>query len=207
MSYTEEDARLDELYDTFSKELYPEHKEQAIEEFIEERLQSYFIKNPEVALPAMHAYSEANELFELKHYSAALVFYATSIEQFLKFAILKPIVYGLLHNEALAEVIVDLTLKQTGIERYKNLIEKIFEKIVSTDVNTIKRTQSQKPILLEISEVQDVRNKIIHKGYEAIFEEAEKARNVTSGIFFDVLVPLLDAISLKVVERAVIVKK
>jgi hypothetical protein len=38
MSYDEHDARWDEFWDQVSKELYPEHKEQAIDEFTTERL-------------------------------------------------------------------------------------------------------------------------------------------------------------------------
>lgn len=40
MSYDEHDAALDEFYDYMDKELYPEHREQAISEFTEERLRS-----------------------------------------------------------------------------------------------------------------------------------------------------------------------
>ena len=38
MSYGPEDAAWDEAYENMSRELYPEHKEQAIAEFTRERL-------------------------------------------------------------------------------------------------------------------------------------------------------------------------
>ena len=44
MSYDESDAAWDEFYDRMSEELYPDHKDQAITEFTEERLQSYYLK-------------------------------------------------------------------------------------------------------------------------------------------------------------------
>ncbi|WP_169709471.1 hypothetical protein [Deferrisoma camini] len=55
MSYDEQDAAMDEFYDQISKELYPEHKEQAIEEFTQEKLKSYYLQNPGVMRPAVEA--------------------------------------------------------------------------------------------------------------------------------------------------------
>jgi len=59
MSYTEEDAKWDEFWDQMSRELYPEHKEQAIEEFTTERLQSFYLKNPDILAPGIRMYIEA----------------------------------------------------------------------------------------------------------------------------------------------------
>jgi len=92
MSYTEEDARWDEFWDQMSKELYPEHKEQAIEEFTTARLQSYYLKNPDILAPGIRMYIEAKELQE-NHPSASYVFATSAIELFLKSAFLKPVVY------------------------------------------------------------------------------------------------------------------
>jgi hypothetical protein len=38
MSYDENDAAMDEFYDQISRELYPDHRDQAISEFTQERL-------------------------------------------------------------------------------------------------------------------------------------------------------------------------
>jgi len=62
MSYDEHDAAMDEFYDQISAELYPEHKEQAIEEFTEKKLKSYYLQNPDVMRPAVDAIQEGNEL-------------------------------------------------------------------------------------------------------------------------------------------------
>jgi hypothetical protein len=74
MSYDEDDAAWDEMYDRIDQELYPDHKAQAIEEFTAERLRSFYLKNPEVMIPALEVFSEAKLLLESKHYAAALVF-------------------------------------------------------------------------------------------------------------------------------------
>ena len=62
MSYDEQDAAMDAFYEQISQELYPEHKEQAIDEFIEERMHSYYLKNPNIIQAPIDSYLHANEL-------------------------------------------------------------------------------------------------------------------------------------------------
>ena len=110
MSYGHEDAARDEAYESLSRELYPEHREQAISEFIAERLRSYYALHPDVTTPGVRAYKEAKALLVGGHFSAALVFASSATEIFLKAALLRPIVYGLVHSEALAQAVVDSAL-------------------------------------------------------------------------------------------------
>ena len=56
MSYDELDASRDEMYDVISQELYPGHKQQAIEEFSSDCLRSYYVKNPGVMMPAVETF-------------------------------------------------------------------------------------------------------------------------------------------------------
>ena len=119
MSYVEYDAALDEMYDRIGEELYPEHSAKAIEEFTADHLRSFYLKHPEVMCPALLSYREAKALHETSHYAAALVFFVTSIEQFLKATLLKPVVFGLIHNDGLADVVVQYALGQSGFDRYK----------------------------------------------------------------------------------------
>jgi len=58
MSYDEHDAAMDEFYDRISEELYPDHKEQAIDEFIEERMCSYYLENPNIVQAPMDSYCQ-----------------------------------------------------------------------------------------------------------------------------------------------------
>lgn len=46
-------------YDEAMSALYEEHKEQAIQEFTIERLQSYYIHYPDIAKPALKALTKA----------------------------------------------------------------------------------------------------------------------------------------------------
>ncbi len=73
MSYDEHDAALDEFYDQISKELYPDHKEQAISEFTEERLRSFYVKSPFVMRPAVDSLQQGKRLLSLEQDSCPCV--------------------------------------------------------------------------------------------------------------------------------------
>lgn len=201
MSYDETDAAWDDLYDKISEELYPEHKDQAITEFTKDRLQSFYLKNPKVMRPAVDAIQEGNSLQENGHNSAALVFFVSAVEILLKATLLRPVIYGLVHNEALAEIIVKNALGQTGFRRYEGLLSKIFQEHAGMELSSVNRKSSSKSLLDECRDIQDIRNKIIHQGLQCSTDEAELSRLVAIGVFETIVRPVLYSIDLTVVEH------
>jgi len=206
MSYSPEDAMRDEAYEAMSRELYPEHRAQAIEEFTSERLQSYYLKNPEVAASAVGAFKEAKLLLEHGHPSACVAFAVTSIEQFLKAALLRPVVFGLIHMESLASLIVDVATEQNGgLDRYKKLLAGLFKDLADIDLGSVTREDASKPLLEEVKALQDQRNAIVHRGAQVSDEDAKQALAVASAVFSQVFVHLLAALGLQIVKGSRIV--
>jgi len=199
MSYDEHDAAMDEFYDRMSEELYPEHKEQAIDEFIEERMQSYYLKNPNVLQIPIDCYHHANELIEASP-RCALVMYTTAIELFLKSVLLKPVLYGMIHNENIANTIVDSTTGQSGFSRYNKLLNSLCSHAADIQLSEIKGMDG-KAILVEAEEVQKLRNRVVHQGYTASVEDMGKAKNVASLILTEVVEPVLNNMNL-VIDRS-----
>lgn len=89
MSYDESDAARDEFIEEIGRELYPDHKIQAIEEFTADRLRSFYVAHPDVMRPAVDSLQEGKALRALGKHSAALVFFVTAIELLLKATLLK----------------------------------------------------------------------------------------------------------------------
>lgn len=203
MSYSPEDAKWDEFWDKVSEELYPDHKEQAIDEFTTERLQSFYLKNPAVLSSGIKMYIEAREL-EQNHSEASFVFATSAIEIFLKGSLLKPVVYGLIHNEPLAEIIVEIALRQTGFTRYKKLLSGLFMELVGIDVKKIHRVGSSDFLLSEVSAIQDIRNKIIHQGISITQKDANFAINVAYGVLHQIVNPMLLAIGLWMDKKGIV---
>jgi hypothetical protein len=206
MSYTLEDAMRDEAYEAMSRELYPEHRDQAIEEFTFERLQSYYLKNPDVAVNALGSYKEAQSLLEHGHPSACIVFAVTSIEQFLKAALLRPVVFGLIHMESLAALIVDVAMDQNGgLDRYRRLLAGLFKDLAGIDLGAVCREGSPKSLLEEVKALQERRNSVVHRGAKATDEEAKHALHVANAVFSQVFIHLLAALRLQIVKGGHIV--
>lgn len=207
MSYTPEDAAWDEAYENMSLELYPEHKEQAIAEFTRERLRSYYVAHPEVLVPAVRVFKESQALLSNGHHAATLVFAASATELFLKASLLRPVVYGLVHSESLAELVVNAALSQTGFQRYEQLLAKLFAEIAGIELKSLVREPGSKPLLKEAAEIQNVRNCVVHQGQEVAEAQAKLAVEITTQIFNQVLAEVLSSLDLTVKKGGLLVNQ
>lgn len=205
MSHDEIDDARDEFYEQISRELYPDHKQQAIEEFTAERLRSFYIKQPNVMRPAVEAIQEAKALLAASRYSPALVFSASAFELLLKATLLRPVVYGLVHHDALAEILVQRVVgRQTDIGRYEGLLSRLFDQLAKIDLSAISREGATTTLMEEAKELQSLRDKILHQGAHCPPLEAEKAFLVAVAIYDMIVVPMIGALQLKVGEKGVI---
>lgn len=201
MGYDVQDAARDAMYEEISRELYRDHKAQAIAEFTSSRLQSYYIDNSWVMRPAVEAIQEGRRLQANNHSSAAVVFFVSAIELLLKATLLKPVVHGLVHSEGLAEVIVEQALGQAGFDRYTKLLAKLFKELAGLDITTVAREKRFLPLLTECTAQQELRNTIIHRGESATTDQAESARLIAAGVYDLVVVPMIECLGLRVAAK------
>ena len=201
MSYDPLDAARDEMYDQISRELYPEHKAQAIGEYTAERLRSFYIANPGVMRPAVDAIQEGKRLAESGYNSAAVVFFVTAVEILLKATLLKPVVHGLVHSEGLANIIVEQALGQPGFDRYSNLLAQLFSELAGMDIRAITRKETNEKLLAECTALQKLRNQVIHQGATCEPDRAAHALAVSVAVYELVVHPMLAQLGLHVIER------
>ena len=181
----------DELrYDEFLSQLYEEHKERAIEEFKDDRLQSYYREHPDVAQPARIALQEARELLP-DHPAASLIFSAITVELGLKEVLLKPIVYGLIHDESTAGMVADLILHS---QESKWLLLQILQDRGGVDLDAYTRPTQSKGLWEEYKEIKSSRNFILHRGATATVSEAEVAAQVAIAVLEDVFPTVIDSL-------------
>lgn len=200
MSYSPEDSAWDEAYDRMSEELYPGHKTQAIGEFSHERLRSFYVKEPDILVPAVRNYRVAKTLLESQQSAAALVFAASSTELFLRGALLRPVVYGLVHSDAVAELVMAAALSQTGFMRYGKLLAGLFQEVAGLDIQTLIRDGAKLPLLKEASETQQSRNGVIHQGDKASQAHAEAALAVAEAVLGLMVAPVLNQLGFAVAK-------
>ena len=127
-------SESDYAQDQYLADLYEEHREEALEEFTEERLRSYYDKNELLAQPAFDFLSEARRL-DRSNATARFIFAAVVIEVGLKAILFRPIVYGLVHDESTAALIVHWVLRSTGGREYKKLLFHILQKHGGVDLD------------------------------------------------------------------------
>jgi hypothetical protein len=194
-----EDYFVPELDEEYAAEIaagyYDIHAEQAIEEFVSARLQSFYVENPEVIGPPIDALSKARRLSGTGDYAAALVFAVIGIEVGLKLGFIKAIVYGSVHNETAAGIIADTAASHSGFDRLRGLLFQIISE-VGVDLSTYKRGASSKILWEEVIDLQKQRNAIVHRAQDASAEQAELAIAVASALLEDVFPALLTNIGL-----------
>jgi hypothetical protein len=163
----EQEDALERLYNQFGPEWAEEHSgelyQEAIQEFTVERLQSYYVSHPNLAHAAHESLVYARSLVST-HPKAALVFAATAVELAIKVVLLKPIVFGLVHTERLADLITELTMQHTGMERFRALLTEILKQFGGVDMTSYKRRGSAEMLWQEVGELQAARNAVIHQG-------------------------------------------
>jgi hypothetical protein len=178
---------LSDLVDRVSKE--------AVDQFALDRLRSYYLGNPDVAVNAIATFREAEKLQAISP-TAALVLYTTSIELGLKVALLKPVIYGLVHNESVADLVSDLAVKQNGIDRFKPILASVLAEYGEIDFNAFTIQGHTKTIWEEITHLQGIRNTVVHRGETASAEHADLARTVATMIFGNFFVSVLAGLGL-----------
>lgn len=198
MSYDYHDAAMDEAYERLSQELYPEHKAQAIREFTYERLRSYYLQHKVLLVPAARTYRIAESLLLAKQPAAALAFSASAVELFLKACLLRPVVSGLVHSEAVADLVVDSALSQTGFKRYEKLLAGLFKELTRLEIAEITRIDALRPLLEEAFSLQDRRNAVVHRGADIGESEAAEAFAVATAVFNDILAVALSELGLSI---------
>ena len=184
-------------YDEAMSALYEEHKEQAIQEFTVERLQSYYIHYPDIAKPAFHALSEARQLIS-RHPTASFIFSAISIEVGIKVTLLTPVVYGLVHSESLASIITDMVIRQTSIDRFQKLLFKILSEYGGIDLDILKRPRSPKLLWDEMKNVQKRRNQVVHRAESVNINESKQALSVAAYVLENIFPNLIEYIKLHI---------
>ncbi len=194
----------DEAISEYYEELYlTEFKERAIDEFTEERLRSYYVEHPKLLTNALTALKEAKKVESTSPTSSVLLA-AISIELGFKIGILKPIVFGFVHSEAAAEAISNMTIKQTGIDRFKKLLITLLNDISSIDISKFTRNGVTKPLWDERNEIQKLRNDLSHKGKLCSIAESNFAIAVAESMLSELLPKILDSINLNITNGEIV---
>ncbi|MFJ2991217.1 hypothetical protein [Pandoraea sp. NPDC087047] len=201
MSYDEADARRDAMYDAMYDEMYDaisnEIREDAIGEFSSDRLRSYYVQNPRLMRPAWYRFQQGMQLVSNQHYEAATIFFASSMELFFRFTLLRPVVYGLIHHERLADAVSKSVLDgNTGFTKYTTLLGHIYAQLLGVELKKLAVGNTDANLIKKCNELQDRRNVLVHHGETSGRTEALYAQAVARAVLNQVVKPMLVALGL-----------
>lgn len=177
-------------------EIHESISAEAIEGFTSGRLRSYYVQNPSLAENVFAIYREARAVAPTSH-TAALVLYTAVIEVALKTTVLKPVIYGLVHNESIAELVSDLVVKNNGLDRFKDILSKILGQYSDIDFDNYKIDGHVKTVWEEIATVQKARNAVSHRAEPATEKMATLSKEIATLIIVEFLQGVLGELGLE----------
>lgn len=177
------DEWISSLYSDFAKDVLAGHDDlygEVIKQFTSERLQSYYVANPRIAERAVWALGQARSLLPT-HADACLVFAVAAAEVGLKSCLLKPILHGLVHDDAMAVIIAELVPEQRNA-KFQNLLVGILKEYGGIDLRMFKRPGVGPTLWEEMQVTQKLRNSVVHRAEAVTPADAQKAMGVASVI-------------------------
>jgi hypothetical protein len=178
-----------------AREQYNEEiREEALREFHTDRLQSFYLENATTLMvPLLRALRRAKSLDDS---TAAFTFAAIAVELCVRTVLLKPLVYGLVHDGA-AGLITKLLLDQAGALRHRQLMTMLLREHGEIDLDTYRCRNANEPVLQQVDRLVTLRNNILHKGEEASEQQSAEAINVADELLTELVPSLLDHLGLK----------
>jgi hypothetical protein len=120
--------------------------------------------------------------------------------RFSKVVLLKPIVYGLVHDASAAGLITELAVGHGG-ERYRDLLFLVLSEFGGVDLQSFARAGCKTLLPQEIRDVQDRRNAVVHRAECVSLEEAEHSVAVASVILEEIFPAVVTKLGFHLHER------
>jgi hypothetical protein len=160
MSTTPEDAWREAAYDQMVEDILEDHQDEIIGQFVAHRMASYYVNHPSLLSPAVAVLEEARKLKGVSP-SACLVFAQATVEIAMRDAVLKPVVFGMLHNDDnTGSLIAELAVEN---KQFTKLLFSILE-TYGINLKEIKRAGSSISVWEEMTYIKKARNNTIHRG-------------------------------------------
>lgn len=196
MSYDESDA----AYEEGMSLLYEEFKQIYQDNFIYERIDSFYKENPNIVKAPIKNLADSRALFEKGFLTAAFLHAVISIEVGIKAVAIKPILYSLTINRNAGDLLYKHTFKQKSLQYIPKFYYQIVKDISGLDFRTIFRGDIESSIWDEWSVLQELRNKVVHQGVSVELIETKNAIDVASYVCNEIIPSILDRFSCHIEE-------
>lgn len=176
---------------------YEVHRERIVEEFKAELLNEYYRSHHDLPLRSLGLLFEAKTLVSISP-RAALGLACASLELTVKNLILRPLLHGVVHQGSVADLLADLTIARSAIDRLRGLLADVLSAFANIDLAKYARTGSARPLWEEMRIIQDRRNAALHRGDPIAQADADHAIAVAEHLIHDVVDRILDEAHLRI---------
>ena len=173
--------------------------EEGVDAFSRERLQAYYVDNPALAQTPLRALRTAEGLIDVSA-SASLVFAASSLEITLRDVILRPLLHGLVHNEALASYVAQCAVERQGTKSSNRLLVALLQEYAGVDLSTYCREGQRVTLWDEVGRATKLRNDVVHRGEEVTNDDVRTALDVSTVLLHEIFPAVAQALDLTVDE-------
>ena len=140
MGMTLEDAAyeqyISELREEFEEEYADEYRKEGEENFINRRLASYFMQNPDMDARARKRCEDARALLDV-NYDACTVLACSAIEVGFKTLLLKPVICGFVNSDHVADLIsTAIVSSKPDDKRLRGFLNVLFRNMTSVDLDS-----------------------------------------------------------------------
>jgi hypothetical protein len=194
MSITPEEAAyeeyMDDLHREWEQEYADEYRKEGAQNFINQRLASYFVKHPGIEALAEKRCSDARALLDI-NYDACTVLAYSATEVGFKNLLLKPIIYGFVNSDHLADLVstaaISTNREQKGLHAFVNVL---FTNMIMVDIESVSLTGQRTSLWKHIEACRVKRNSVMHRVESVQRADGEHAVDLASFIVEN-LFPLL----------------
>jgi hypothetical protein len=197
-----DDAMWDNIYEDEAKIAHENWQEEIIDDFVRDITLSFFANNEDILSISYTSQDEAKKILNTSP-SSAILFTYTAIETAIKHAILKPMIYGMTHNENVANLIVNKFLQLSNVDAYTSITFKLVDELIQLDLSNAK-THQNKLIIKEIENLAKKRNNIIHSGRLYEKDDALEALKILDDLYHNVIIKMLNHINFTISEKKII---
>ncbi len=114
--------------------------------------------------------------------------------------VLRPVVQGLVYSTSTADFISELTLNHVGLDRFRDLLFKILVDHAGIDLAHFKRKGAPEPLWTEITRLQQLRNRVIHRAEVVEPERAGLSVSVAEAVLGEIFPAVITHLGLHLHE-------
>jgi hypothetical protein len=178
-------------------------RENAVKEFTFERMRSYYIGHPDICKPVLRRLDESKTLLSTNN-AASLIFSLSASEVCLKALIMRPMVYGFVHQVYIADIVAGLVVSHMGWDRFKKLLDHILKVKLGIDLEVMNYRGRKINMWSQFNDLVKIRNDVLHKIHDSDRLQAELSLELADQLCNFLFPELLSNFSLRMDEYGTI---